>query len=168
METLNHIIIYNLVLEDDNTLPLSFFFLQHHHRRRQWQCLLKHKTHKTHKKTTRKNHEKGGSLPSTPVLPSHFWLLLLPFCYKRFLLTFFSFQTNRRKEKKRKLKKNHREKKNCRERKEFSFKLPLCLLIFGSHFWPLVFALLFQVLSPSHLLLFKQRKRKKNTKKKKP
>jgi hypothetical protein len=71
-----------------------------------------------------------------------------------FDIFFFSNKQKKKKEKN-KLKKNHREKKKCRERKEFSFKLPLCLLIFGSHFWPLVFALSFQALSPSHLLLFK-------------
>jgi hypothetical protein len=31
------------------------------------------------------------------VLPSHFWLLLLPFCFKRFLLTSSSFQTKGKK-----------------------------------------------------------------------
>jgi hypothetical protein len=45
------------------------------------------------------------------VLPSHFWLLLLPFCFKRFLLTSSSFQT--KEEKKHNEKKNHREEKNA-------------------------------------------------------
>jgi hypothetical protein len=40
-------------------------------------------------------------------LPSHFWLLLLPFRFKCFLLTSSSFQT--------KEKKNHREEKNAKK-----------------------------------------------------
>jgi hypothetical protein len=37
-------------------------------------------------------------------------------------------------------------KKKPKEGRELTFKLSLCLLIFGSHFCPLAFALLFQVL----------------------
>jgi hypothetical protein len=63
-------------------------------------------------------------------------------------------------------KKNHREEKKCKERKEFTFKLSFYPLTFGSHFWPPISALLFQVLSPWHLLILKHKKKKKNTKKK--
>jgi hypothetical protein len=42
----------------------------------------------------------------------------------------------------------------CKEGKELTFKLSLGLLIFGSCFWPLVSALLFQALSPWHLFFF--------------
>ncbi len=48
---------------------------------------------------------KEGAYFQTFVLPSHFWLLLLPFRFKCFLLTSSSFQT--------KEKKNHREEKNA-------------------------------------------------------
>jgi hypothetical protein len=71
------------------------------------------------------------------------------------------FFSSRRKEKK-----NHREEKKCREGKEFSFKLSLCPLTFGSHFCLHVFALLFQ-----HFLLTSfsfQAKEKKRKEKKKP
>ncbi len=37
---------------------------------------------------------------------------------------------------------------------------------FGSRFWPPIFALSFQAISPWHLLLLKQKKKKINTKKK--
>ncbi len=63
---------------------------------------------------------------------------------------------------------NHRKGKKCKEGRELSFKLPLCIFTFGSHFLPPVFAHFFQALSPWHFLLLKQKKKKKNTKKKKP
>jgi hypothetical protein len=46
-------------------------------------------------------------------LPSHFWLLLLPFRFKCFLLTSFSFQT---KEKKNTMKKKTIEKKKMQKK----------------------------------------------------
>ncbi len=46
-------------------------------------------------------------------LPSHFWLLLLPFCFKCFLLTSSSFQT---KEKKNTMKKKTIEKKKMQKK----------------------------------------------------
>jgi hypothetical protein len=50
-----------------------------------------------------------GAYLQAPTLPSHFWLPLLPFCFKRFLLASSSSQA---KEKKRKqTKENHREEK---------------------------------------------------------
>ncbi len=50
------------------------------------------------------------------------------------------------------------------QRKEGAY---LQVFVLPSHFWLLVFTLLFQALSFWHLLLLKQKKRKKNTKKKK-
>jgi hypothetical protein len=49
------------------------------------------------------------------------------------------------------------------------FKLLLCLLTFGSHFCPLIFAFSFQAfaLLPWHLFFLKQKKRKKKKKEKK-
>jgi hypothetical protein len=91
-----------------------------------------------------------------------FALLLVPFCFKHFLLASFSSQA---KEKKR----NYREGKKCKERKEPSFKLPLCPLTFGSRFWPPTlpshfcpptFALLFQTLSFG-IFFFSSRKKDK-------
>jgi hypothetical protein len=83
-------------------------------------------------------------------------LLLLPFCFKCFLLATFSSQVEE--------KKNRREGKKCREGEGFTFKRSFCPFTFGSHFWSPVSALSFQALSPCHLLLLKQTKRKKNTK----
>ncbi len=103
---------------DDNKLP-SFFSLQQHYRKRRWHIaivfffsttspqkktmahycrllLVKHKIDKTHKKTTKR---REGSYLEALALPAHFWLPLLPFYFKHFLLTFFSSQA---KEKKRK------------------------------------------------------------------
>jgi hypothetical protein len=43
--------------------------------------------------------KREGAFLQAPARPSYFWLSLLPFCFKRFFITFFSFQA---KEKKRK------------------------------------------------------------------
>jgi preprotein translocase subunit YajC len=66
------------------------------------------------------------------------------------------FFSNKRNEKK-----NHIEKKKCKERREFSFKLLLCSLTFGSRFCPPTSTLLFQILSPSIFLFFSSRRKKK-------
>jgi hypothetical protein len=73
---------------------------------------VEEKKKKTIKKKT--NVKKGGSFPSSFSLPSHFWLSLLPFCFKRFFLASFFSQAKK--------KKNHKEEKKCIERKELSFK----------------------------------------------
>jgi len=78
----------------------------------------------------------------------------LSFYFKHFLLTFSFSQVEE--------KKNHREKKNV----ELTFKLSFCPLTFDSCFWLLVFALLFQALSPWHFLFLKWKTKKKTTKKK--
>jgi hypothetical protein len=52
-------------------------------------------------------------------------------------------------------------KKKLQRKKELSFKLPLCPFIFGSHFYPLTFVLLFQTFSPDSSI----RKEKKNVEK---
>jgi len=54
--------------------------------------------------------------------------------------------SSRRKEKKNKGKKTIKKKKKSREGKEFTFKLSLCLVTFGSCFWLHVFVLLLQTL----------------------
>jgi hypothetical protein len=80
-----------------------------------------------------------------------------PFCPPAFTLLFQTlsrgnfFFSSKRKEKK------------CREGRELTFKLSLCPLIFGSFFYPLVSTFSFQAFFPWHLLLIKQKKRKKNT-----
>jgi len=97
--------------------------------------LLKHKEDKTYKKTTKKKTKrKVGTYFEAPTLPFHFWLPLLPFYFKCFLLASSSFQE----------KKNHREEKKCKEGRELSFKLSLCPFTLCSYFCPLTFALLFQ------------------------
>jgi len=62
---------------------------------------LKHREDKTHKKTRKKNQEKGGSLPSSScstlsLLASTFAFPLLHFRFECFLLT-SSFQVERKK-----------------------------------------------------------------------
>ncbi len=52
--------------------------------------LLKHKEDKTHNTKTKR---REGAYLQAPAMPSHFWFLLLPFYFKRFLLTSFSSQT---------------------------------------------------------------------------
>jgi hypothetical protein len=84
---------------------------------------------KKEKKTKKKkNAEKGRSFPlsshsTLSLLAPTFALLLLPFCFKHFLLASFSSQVKEKKEK-HKEKKNQRKKK-CREEKEFIFLLSL-------------------------------------------
>jgi len=108
---------------DGNKLPLPFLLQQHHRRRRQHitnvfffsasppqnktmahcpRLLLKHREDKTHKKTTKKNQEKGGNLPlsshsafSFLAIASTF--LLLNFHFKCFLLASSSFQAKGKK-----------------------------------------------------------------------
>jgi hypothetical protein len=130
----------------------------------------KKKRHKGKKTIEKKKYvEKGGSLPSSSC--STFSLLapalafsLLHFCFKCFLLAFFSFCLKREKKHK---EKNHREEKICREGREPTFKLPFCPLNFGFHFCPPIFALLFQAFSLS-IFLFSSRRKEKKTQRKKP
>ncbi len=102
-----------------------------------------------------KNAEKGKSFRSSScstlsLLVPTFAFPLLPFYFKRFLLASSCFQVEGKEKKK-----NHREEKECKERRELSFKLSLCPLTFSSCFWPPVSALLFETLSPWHLLFLK-------------
>jgi len=104
MVTISHCLLRcnNTTKEDNNTLASSSF-LQHHHIRR-WRHIIviffsntkktKH-TRKQHKKTKKKE----GAYLQTPSLPSHLWFLLLPFCFKRFLLGIFFFSSRRKKKK---------------------------------------------------------------------
>ncbi len=80
-----------------------------------------------------------GTFLQAPILPSHFWVSFLPFCFKCFFLASSSSQAGKKKKKK----KNHREEKKWKERKELSFKLPLYFLTFGSRFCLPTFALMF-------------------------
>jgi hypothetical protein len=98
-------------------LPSSFSFLQHHHKRSRWlssfsfQTQRKQNTQENNKKKTKR---REGVFLQALVLPSHFWLLLLPFCFKHFLLASSSSQIE---EKKRKTKKkNHKEEKKMQRR----------------------------------------------------
>jgi hypothetical protein len=123
--------------------------------------LIKHKTNKTHKKTTKKKTKRReGAYFQAPTLPFHFWLSLLPFCFKRFLLASSSSQARKINKQR---KKNHREEKKCKKRRKLSFKLLLCPFTFGSRFYPFV-----SNTFSWHLLLLKQKKKKKKQRKKKP
>jgi len=57
------------------------------------------------------------------------------------------------------------QKKKPREVRELTFKFPFSPFTFGSHFCPLVFALLFQTLSPD-IFLFSSRRKIKHKEKK--
>jgi len=46
---------------------------------------------------TTKKESNGNKLPSPSSLPSHFWFLLLPFCFKHFLLASFSSEIEKKK-----------------------------------------------------------------------
>ncbi len=100
-----------------------------------------------------------------PVLPSHFWLLLLPFYFYLFVSSIFSWHFLLLKQKKRKKntkKKKSQRKKKCKEGKELTFKLP-----FYPSFLALALAFLFQALSLGIFFFSNKRKKKKNTKKNK-
>jgi hypothetical protein len=119
---------------------------------------------KKKKKTIEKkrNVEKGGNFPSSShsafsLLALASTLPLLPFCFKRFFLASSSFQVEEKE------KKPHKKEKKCKERKELSFKLLLCPLTFGSHFYPFV-----SNVFSWHFLLLKQKGEKKTQRKKKP
>jgi len=127
----------------------------------------KKRKEKQRKKKTieKKNVEKGRSFPlnsrsALSFLTPTSTLPLLPFCFQHFLLASSFSQA------KEKGKKTIKKKKKCKEGRELNFKFLLCPLTFSFCFWPLVSTLLFQAPSLWHLLLFKQKKRKKNTQKK--
>ncbi len=108
-----------------------------------------------------------GFFLQAPTLPSHFQLLLLPSHFCPSVSNTFSLHLLLLKQKKKENKeKNHKEEKKCREGEALSFKLPLCPLTFGSHFWPLISALLFQALSLQHILFLKQKEKKHKKEKK--
>jgi uncharacterized membrane protein len=83
----------------------------------------------THTKTTKKTKRREGA----PTLPSHFWLLLLPFCFKHFFLA-SSFSHAKEKRKKTKKKKTIEKKKNAKKGKSFpsSSRYALSLLALAS------------------------------------
>jgi hypothetical protein len=124
--------------------------------------IFKQKKKKTIEK--KKNVEKGGSFPfnsrfSFSLLACTSALPLLPFCFKRFLLAFFSSQAKKKKKKKKG--------KKMWRMEGVSFKLSFYPFTFGSRFYLPKSAFLFQ-----HFLLafssFQAKKKKTKTKKKKP
>jgi hypothetical protein len=140
--------------------PASTFLLLHF----RFKCfLLASSSFQTHKKqNTQKNQKKGGSLPF------HFWLPFLPFCFFISVSSTFLWHLlllEQKIKKTHKDKKNHEEEKICREGRELTFKLLLCPLIFGSYFYPLIFALSFQMISPN-IFFFSNRRKKKIQRKK--
>jgi len=100
-----------------------------------------------------------------PTLPFHFWVLLLPSHLCPFISNTFSWHLLLLKQKKRKKtkKKNHREEKNAKKGRSFPLKSHSALSPFGSHFWLLTYALLFQTLSPD-IFFFSSKKKQKNKK----
>jgi hypothetical protein len=114
--------------EDDSTLPSSSSFQTQ-------------KRQNTQENNPKKIKRREGAYLQAFVLPSHFWLPLLPFYFKHFLLASSSSQAKKKKKK--------TKKKKCRKRKALSFKLPLYPLNFGSCFSLPTFALMFQMFSYS-------------------
>jgi len=117
-------------------LPLLFqmlfpgiFFFSSRRKKKQ------HKEKKTHRKYL-KIQRRDGAFFKTFTLHSHFWLSLLPSHFCPFVSNIFSRHLLLLKQKKRKEK--HKEKNICREGREFSFKLPLYRLTFGSCFCPFI------------------------------
>jgi len=103
----------------------------------------------------KKNAKKGGSLLSSSCFAfsffaSIFGLMFLPFRFKRFFLGIFFFSS-----KKKEIKTQRKKKK--KKGKELTY---FQAFILPSHFWPHVFVLSFQGLSPWHFHLLKQKKRK--------
>jgi len=121
--------------------------------------ILKHKEDKTHKFFFKKMKRKEGTYFQALTLPSHFWLPLLPFCFKRFLLA----PSSQVKEKK---KKTIEKKKNVEKGRSFPlsscFALSLCALVFALLLIPFCFK---QFLLASFFFQVEERKK---TKKKKP
>jgi len=103
------------------------------------------------------------NFPLSSLFALSLWLLLLPFCFKCFSWHFLLLKQKKSTKKQRK--KTIKKKKKCTKTRELSFKLPLCPFTFGSHFYPLPFALLFQMFSPS--IFFFSNRRKENHKEKK-
>ncbi len=158
-----HEIIFFLDTKKKATTLFSFSFAQTQKKRRPQLVFLKHREDKTHKKITKKNQNKGGSLPSSShsafsLLAPTYALLLLHFHFKCFLLASSSSQV--------KEKKNHSEEKISKKGRELTFKLTFCPLTFGSRFCPLAFAFPFQAFSPIIFFLSSRRKEKKRKEKK--
>ncbi len=143
------------IYEDDDKLPSSSYSLQHHHKRDDnTLSLCSFQTQRrinTQENKPKKNKKREGAHLQSFVLPLHFWLLLLTFLFQMLFLTFF-FSIAPKKKKK----------KDCKERMELSFKLPICPLTFGSHFYPPTFALLFQT-HCFRIFFFSNRRKKKKT-----
>jgi hypothetical protein len=80
-----------------------------------YHCLfLKHKKDKTHKKNNKiETKRREGAYLQALALPSHFWVPLLPFYFKCFLLASSSSQVERKKQK------NHRKKRNANKEGNF-------------------------------------------------
>ncbi len=93
------LLICKTTTKEDNTL-LSFLFPQTQRRQN------------THKKTRKKTKRREGAYFQAPVLPFHFWLSLLPFCFKRFFLASSSSQAEEKKKKTIKKKRNAKKGRN--------------------------------------------------------
>jgi len=114
---------------------------------------VKEKKRKTMEK--KRNAMKGKNFPSSSRSALSFLAPAFTHLFQTLSFGIFFF-SNRIKEKE-----NHGEKKNCRKRKEFSFKLLLYPLTFGSRFCPPTSGLLFQTLFPNIFFFSNKRKKKK-------
>jgi len=88
---------------DGNKLPLPSSLQQRHKRKQRHIAIVfffsNIKKTKHIRKQQKKTKRKEGAYLQAPSLPSHFWLPLLPFYFKCFLLASSSFQTKKKKKK---------------------------------------------------------------------
>jgi len=111
----------------------------------------------------KKNAEKGENFPFSSCSTLSLLVLASALLFQTLSPSIFFF-SNKKKEKE-----NHREEKKCREGRELTFKLSLCLLTFGSCFWPPISTLFISSAFSSTFSSFQvEEKKKENTKKKKP
>jgi uncharacterized membrane protein len=120
--------------------------------------LLKHKEDITHKKTTKKTKKKEGTYFQAPTFALSLLAPISTLLFQMFSHGVFLFSIIQGKKTQRK--------KRCRKGRQFSFKLPLYPLTFGSYFYPFVFALMFQTLS-LNIFFFSSRKKKNHREEKK-
>jgi hypothetical protein len=135
--------------------------LQHHHRRRRQHIAIvfffSNIEKKKHiRKQQQKTKRREGAYLQALTLPSHFWLLFLPFRFKHFLLASSSSQTKEKKNTQ-KEKKTIEKKKKCRDKRELYLQAP----DLPSHFWLLLLPFCFKrFLLTSSSSQTKQKKKK--------
>jgi hypothetical protein len=136
---------------------------QQHHKRRRWHIAILFFFLNTPKNNPKNPNRKEGTYFQAPALPFHFWVPLLPFCFKCFLITSSYFQT--------KEKKTIKNKRNAEKGGSFpsSSRYAVSLLAPASTFplLPFCFKRFFLASSSSQVEENKRKTRKKNRREKK-